>query len=111
MLAMASGHGKWIRPLKDNAAGKVVTGTAGTRWEWDSAQHDETSRLLRKLQNDELAIEQTDLTPNPLRAKGRSAERPGTRERTASKLLKKPVSRDAGGGFNPYDSSGKPRRR
>ena len=108
---MASGHDKWIRPLKDNAAGKVVADTAGTRWEWDSAQHDETSRLLQKLQNDELSIEQTDITPNPLRSRGRSAERPG-REPSASKLLKKkPPSRDAGGGFNPYDSSGKSRRR
>lgn len=105
-----SGH-KWIRPLKDNAAGKVVTDTAGSRWEWDSAQHDETGRLLRKLQNDELEIEQTDLMPNPVRARGARAPRANAGQHRAQRPLKKSGARDAGGGFDPYDSSGKPRRR
>lgn len=100
-----TGDDKWIRPLKDNAAGKVVKDEAGSRWEWD-AQLDETSRRLRKLQNDELAIEQTNIRP-----KGRFAR--GARQPPAvtppSKPLKKP-SRDAGGGFDPYDNTGKPRR-
>jgi len=103
-----SGH-KWIRPLKDNAAGKVVTDAAGTRWEWDSAQHDETSRLLRKLNNDELAIEQTDITPNPLRTRGARAKRSNADEHRAHKPVKKAAGRDAGGGFDPYDSGTKPR--
>lgn len=101
-----SGHGKWIRSLKENSAGKVVADPAGTRWEWDSAQHDETSRLLRKLHNDDLAIEQTDIKPNPLRARG---ARPG-KVRT-DKPLRKTGARDAGGGFDPYDHAGKPRKR
>lgn len=94
--------------MKDNAAGKVVKDTAGSRWEWDSAQHDETSRLLRKLQNDELAIEQTDITPNPLHARGTRAQRSNAGENRAKRPLKKT---DAGGGFDPYDHAGKPRRR
>jgi hypothetical protein len=102
-----TGDDKSIRPLKENAAGKVVKDDAGTRWEWDSAQQDDTSRLLRKLNNEELEIEQTNIRPKPFSARG-------TRQTSAptapSKPLKKP-SRDAGGGFNPYDSSGKPRRR
>ncbi len=100
-----TGDDKWIRPLKDNAAGKVVTDGAGSRWEWD-AQQDETSHQLRKLQNDELAIEQTNIRPK------RSA---GARQAPAatppSKPLKKKPSRDAGGGFDPYDNAGKPPRR
>ena len=106
-----SGHGKWIRPLKDNSAGKVVTDTAGSRWEWDSEQQDETSRLLRKLNNDELAIEQTDITPNPQRIRGTRAQRKISGEERAHKPLRKTGARDAGGGFDPYDHSGKPRRR
>jgi len=99
---------KWIRPLKDNAAGKIVKDEAGSRWEWDSAQHDETGRLLRKLHNDELAIEQTDITPNPLRARGSRAKRSNAdTHRAQAPATKKGGSRDAGGGFNPYDSSGK----
>jgi hypothetical protein len=101
-----SGHDKWIRPLKDNAAGKVVKDTAGSRWEWDSAQHDETSRLLRKLHNDELAIEQADIAPNRPPARGPSAG-----EAPAKKPPKKTSARDAGGGFDPYDHAGRPRRR
>ncbi len=102
-----TGDDKSIRPLKDNSAGKVVTDEAGSRWEWDRAQQDDTSHLLRKLGNDELAIEQTNITAKPFSARG-------TRQASAvappSKPLKKPT-RDAGGGFDPYDSSGKPRRR
>ena len=100
-----TGDNKWIRPLKDNAAGKVVTDGAGSRWEWDSEQ-DETSRKLRKLQNEELAIEQTNIRPKGL---ARGARRAAA-VTPPSKPLKK-ASRDAGGGFNPYDSAGKPPRR
>jgi len=99
------GDNKWIRPLKDNAAGKVVTDDAGSRWQWDADQ-DETSRQLRKLHNDELAIEQTNIRPRGL---ARGARR-STVATPPSKPLKK-ASRDAGGGFNPYDNAGKPPRR
>ena len=59
---------KWIRSIKENPAGKVVEEPNGTRWEWDSSDSDETSRLRQKLRNDELAIEQADL----VRTGGRS---------------------------------------
>ena len=102
-----TGDDKSIRPLKDNAAGKVVKDEAGSRWEWDHAQQDDTSHLLRKLNNDELAIEQTNIRPKPFSARGSHQTSAAT---PPSKPLKKPA-RDAGGGFDPYDSSGKPRRR
>jgi hypothetical protein len=106
-----SGSHKWIRPLKENRAGKVVPDSAGSRWEWDGAESEQTSRLLRKLHNDELAIERTDITPNPLRARGPGARRSSPDEKRAKKTLKKTAGRDAGGGFDPYDHAGKPRRR
>src|SRR5262252_6694373 len=103
-----TGDDKSIRPLKDNAAGKVVKDEAGTRWEWDRAHQDDTSRLLRKLNNDELEIEQTNIRPKPFSPRG-------TRHTSAaappSKPIKKPGGRDAAGGFDPYDNSGKPKRR
>ena len=102
-----TGDDKSIRPLKENAAGKVVADEAGSRCEWDRAQQDDTSRLLRKLTNEELAIEQTNIRPRPFSARGTRQTSAPTQ---ASKPLKKP-SRDAGGGFNPYDNSGKPPRR
>jgi hypothetical protein len=58
---MPSNSDKWIRSIKDNPAGKVVSDPEGNRWEWQS--EDETSHLLKKLTNDELAIESTDLHP------------------------------------------------
>jgi hypothetical protein len=96
---------KWIRSIKDNPAGKVVADDDGNRWQWDDS--DETSRLLRQLNNDELAIEQTDIVPGPIpRAGARTNERSRlqrSREATAK-------GADRGGGFNPYDHSVKPRR-
>lgn len=99
---------KSIRSIKDNPAGKVVADDEGNRWEWGSA--DETSHLLKQLNNDELAIEKTDIHPTP---KSRGLDTAVTKQ-TAAKPASgsvKPGVRDKGGGFNPYDHSGKPRRR
>ena len=107
---MPSGSDKWIRSIKDNPAGKVVADSpAGSRWQWES--EDETALQLKKLTNDDLAIEQTDIRPRP------GSPRPATGAPPAKAAaprpahpLKKPPARDAGGGFNPYDS-GTPKRR
>jgi hypothetical protein len=102
---MPSSSDKWIRSIKDNPAGKVVADPEGNRWEWKS--DDATSHLLKKLTNDELAIESTDIRPTPNRADQKT---PATAApRRASKPLK-PGTRDSGGGFNPYDHGGKKRR-
>jgi hypothetical protein len=95
---------KWIGSIKDNPAGKVVADTGGNRWQWDS--DDETQRLLKLLENDELAIEKTDIRPVPKQ-----------KAKAAADAAPKPDSRplkpktDSLGGFNPYDHAGKPRRR
>jgi hypothetical protein len=99
---MPSNSDKWIRSVKDNTAGKVVADPEGNRWEWQS--DDETSHLLKKLNNEELAIESTDIHPAPAAA-GRKAAPPKSRTRSL-----KPGARDSGGGFNPYDHAGKRRR-
>jgi hypothetical protein len=148
---MPSDSDKKIRSIKDNPAGKVVSeGGGGNRWEWDS--DDPTSLLLKRLANDELAIEQTGIrkseepeSSGPVfdkrgaldapargggdprhtrgeqdRARATSAGRPGstparggTDRPAARNDFGKPRGggRDSGGGFNPYDSSGKSRKR
>jgi hypothetical protein len=98
---------KWIRPIKDNPAGKVVSDPEGNRWEWGSAG--ETSHLLKQLNNAELAIEKTDVHPTPKRRRQDAADK-----KPAPTPVSRPLkagTRDKGGGFNPYDHSGKPRRR
>ena len=103
---MPSGPEKPIRSIKDNPAGKVVADGEGNRWEWGSDE--ETAHLLKQLANDGLAIEKTDLHPAPPKA-GQQAR--GDARASAPKRRLKPGGPDAGGGFNPYDNSGKPRRR
>jgi hypothetical protein len=103
---MPSNSDKWIRSLKDNPAGKVVADPEGNRFEWES--QDDTSLLLKKLNNDELAIEKTDLY-----ATSEPAAKPGTAASPAGKPASRPLKpggRDSGGGFNPYDHAGKKRR-
>jgi hypothetical protein len=98
---------KWIGSLKDNPAGKVVAEGGANRWEWDS--EDETQRLLKLLENNDLSIESTDI--RPVRKKNRApADRAPPRAAAANSEPLKP-KRDSGGGFNPYDHVGKTRRR
>ena len=102
---MPSGPDNKIRSIKDNPAGKVVADAEGNRWQWDS--NDETSVQLKKLNNDELAIERTDIHPRPTPPSGAAAA-----EKPKTEPAKAPAKRrDAGGGFNPYDSPGKSKRR
>ena len=99
---------KSIRSIKDNPAGRVVADAEGNRWEWGS--EDETSHLLKQLNNDELTIEKTDIHPAPKHLRRDTAAAKPTAQKPASRPLQ-PGVRDKGGGFNPYDHSGKPRRR
>jgi len=98
---MPSNSDKSIRSIKDNPSGKVIADAEGNRWEWQS--DDETSHLLKKLSNDELAIESTDLHPT-IAPTGERTDAP------KRKTSLKPGARDSGGGFNPYDHAGKKKR-
>src|SRR5262245_64722216 len=100
---MPSGD-KWIRSIKDNPAGKVVADPEGNRWEWQS--NDETAHLLKKLSNDELAIEKTDIRPSLKSGPGKTAAASKPAPATGKPL--RPSAPDKGGGFNPYDNSGRP---
>ena len=104
---MPSGSDNKIRSIKDNPAGKVVADSEGNRWQWES--DDETALQLKKLNNDELAIERTDLHPRPVTADADRAAPAAIPQAEHAKRLGK--RRDAAGGFNPYDNPGKSRRR
>jgi hypothetical protein len=103
---MPSGSDNKFRSIKDNPAGKVVADAEGNRWQWDT--NDETALQLKKLNNDELAIERTDIHPRPTPRAEKVAAPAKPKTADAKSLAKR---RDAGGGFNPYDSPGKSRRR
>jgi hypothetical protein len=105
---MPRGSDKWIRSIKDNPAGKVVADPEGNRWEWQSDE--ETARLLEKLHNNELSIEKTDIRP-PLKGGAGTAPPSKSAPTTTAGTPPKPSARDQGGGFNPYDHSGKSKRR
>jgi hypothetical protein len=105
---MPSGSDKWIRSVKENPAGKVVADPEGNRWEWQSDE--ETAHLLKKLNNDELSIEKTDIRPSLQKGAGKAAASKPAPAPTVRHPLK-PGAPDKGGGFNPYDHSGKPKRR
>jgi hypothetical protein len=81
---MALGPAKWIRSIEDAPAGKVVPGPTGNIWEWDAPQGDETARLLKRLESQGLAIEQTDVKP-VLAARRPAAGIPPRRERGSSR--------------------------
>jgi hypothetical protein len=102
---------KWVRAIKDNPAGRVVADTGGNRWEWNPADRDETTRLLRALQNDELEIERSSIIRKPRRAARKRNEADIALDLARGKARERSGGRDAGGGFDPYDHSGKPRRR
>jgi len=102
---MPTNSDKWIRSIKDNPSGKVVADPEGNRWEWQS--DDATSHQLKQLSNDELAIEKTDLHPTLDRQAQKKTS--ATRVKSSMRPLK-PGARDSGGGFNPYDHSGKKKR-
>jgi hypothetical protein len=104
---MPPGSDKWIRSVKDNPAGTVVADSEGNRWEWRS--DDETARQLKKLSNEELSIEKTDLRPTLKSGTQRKAAAPPKPAKPIASS--RTGARDAGGGFNPYDNSGKPKRR
>src|SRR5262249_53418676 len=103
---MPPGSDTKIRSIKDNPAGKVVADSEGNRWQWDS--NDETSIQLKKLQNDQLSIERTDIHPKPALRRGEAAAAPERKTDAPKPLAKR---RDSAGGVNPYDNPGKPRRR
>lgn len=96
-----------VASTRDSAAGRVETDSRGnTVWRWaSSGSLDSTTHLLKRLDNEALALEPTRRLA---RMQPAAAAKQPTSERRASgrpRRFDEPV-RDAGGGFNPYHRSG-----
>lgn len=122
---------KTIKPVRENAAGRVVNDGRGRNvWQWKDAEIDSTSLVLKRLENDALELEPTRKVPvqkpgaqDVRRAAGRArsgAPDRGSAEqaappRDASRYPERPArvrlsidepdSRGPGGGFDPYNRS------
>lgn len=95
-----------IRSTRDSKAGRVETDSRGnTVWRW-SAQNslDSTTHLLKRLDNDDLALEPTARVPRPKSTSSRTASAAVQRSASAPLRLDEPAD-DEGGGFNPYNRS------
>jgi hypothetical protein len=103
--------GKKTRRVEEISAGRASTKSFANPPEWTQPEHEEAARVLRALRNDELRIERSMITRNR-----RSLPRKETETDVALNLARRRShdesgGRDAGGGFDPYDHSEKPRRR
>ncbi len=86
-----SGGGKPAGHVEFDSRGNSI-------WCWNSEPGDSTSILLRRLENDSLALEATRPVP-ALRARSKAAKRVKEAEGPDMLSLEEP----AGGGFDPYN--------
>jgi hypothetical protein len=94
-----------IKSTRDNTAGRVETDSRGnTVWRWAPGNSlDSTTHLLKRLDNDALALEPTRRLARLKSAD--PAKQPAERKASGKKgRFDEPV-RDQGGGFNPYNRS------
>jgi hypothetical protein len=86
-------------------------GPVVNRWNFSQVEQDETARLLRALQNDALKIERSSIMRKSRGAPRKRNEADVAFDLARCRALDRSGGRDAGGGFDPYDHSSKPRRR
>ena len=95
-------------PGPEAPAGKVEFDSRGNSvWRWARDLIEETSVLLKRLENKDLALEATGKVPVVGEAE-RASKKAGGKDRVDSKgAAKHPAlrtERDKGGGFDPYNS-------
>jgi hypothetical protein len=96
------------QPASEEPAGRVEFDSRGNSvWRWARDVLDSTSILLKRLENNDLAIEPTQKVPV---LGSKKPSKPGDPTK-AAKPRRNPLSladdeggRDQGGGFNPYNS-------
>ena len=103
---------KLVTPIRQGPAGKVVIDSRGRNvWQWQDAQLDSTSIVLKRLENDALELEPTRRVAavgkrgrlKDAAATGRSPRASAPREVELS--IEHTTKVDAGGGFDPYNRS------
>lgn len=93
---------------RGNSAGHVEVDSRGRNvWQWNDARIDidSTTILLKRLDNDALALEPTQSVPIPKQS-GAAAKRAARRASQDDEWsLSESVRIDVGGSFDPYNSS------
>jgi hypothetical protein len=90
-------------------AGQIVHDERGNAvWKWgeDGTRSDSTSRVLRRLDVPDLALEgQDDPAQRPDKDQSAARGKPKTNQHNAPKTQTRAPMIDAGGGYNPYNLS------
>jgi hypothetical protein len=94
------------QPASQEPAGRVEFDSRGNSvWRWARDVLDSTSILLKRLDNQDLALEPTQKVPVLGSKKtGSPAAKPARARRNPLSLADDDGGRDQGGGFNPYNS-------
>lgn len=87
----------------EKSAGRVVFDSRGNSvWRWENEQDESTSILLKRLENDDLALEPT--RPVPILGKRNADAKPSKQGHEADR--KSAIQdKQQGGGFDPYNRS------
>ena len=94
------------------SVGRVEVDSRGNsvwRWEREDGEDDSTSILLKRLENQDLALEPTQKVPvaRPVKPGAKPAAKPGAKQGDKPRHelgLDEPAGPDAAGGFDPYNS-------
>jgi hypothetical protein len=87
----------------EKSAGRVVFDSRGNSvWRWENEQDESTSILLKRLENDDLALEPT--RPVPILGKRNVDGKPSKKGHEADRKLAI-QDKQQGGGFDPYNRS------
>ena len=126
---MSRGHNKHVERVEPPAAdpsgespGKVVVDSRGhSVWQWAKDVIENTSVLLKRLENKDLAIEPTQKVPvipgrepdekraaplakKPADSNAKAAKEAASKSRVRHPALQPTQGADRGGGFDPYNS-------
>lgn len=99
---------------RGNSAGHVEIDSRGRNvWQWNDARIDidSTTILLKRLENDALALEPTQSVPIPNPPRSTTASKPTTPTKRSSRRvsddqewsLSESMKMETGGGFDPYN--------
>ena len=111
---MDTGRNKRISADSSTGAGKVTVDSRGRNvWQWNDDQLDNTSILLKRLENPELALEPTRRARKLKAGEVDSRREPDAGSKPGEASVDEPVSLqveqtisvNVGGGFDPYNKS------
>jgi hypothetical protein len=108
---MDTGTNKQILHPESHPVGRVVIDNRGRNvWQWNDSQLDSTTIMLKRLENDELALEPTRRLRRPDRQDPKTGQAPksGRRDQLSGTTgldlqIEQTFRVKPGGGFDPYN--------